>query len=356
MIGYNVTDTGCMDYQSRKAISAFQLHFRPADYSGDPDTETCFIASWIVQRYFPSKMASIDTNLSIGNCQSINFTDFIVRTDYQAIGHEIRPPGVNVSMIHIFSTNANLKDSLNQLSNSLYLSAHYVVPDQPTSDGWEIYQLVNESDIAYHAGLSEWQNRTGVNSISIGVAVVNKAGQPYPNEQMDILAKLLSIIQGKYEITDTCIVGHSDVSPTRSKSPGPFFQWKRLYQNKIGFWPSSSNYNESLAILRKCDVVNCLQRKLNVIGYNITLTGDFDVTTIAVMSAFQMRFRPSNYTGLADLESCAIIDALVKEYFSSNKFCSLDSTATETTTTAGKSVSRNASYFPLIFLGYYTFI
>ncbi len=38
--GYPLARTGWADQQTRQALSAFQRHFRPADFSGEPDPET----------------------------------------------------------------------------------------------------------------------------------------------------------------------------------------------------------------------------------------------------------------------------------------------------------------------------
>src|SRR4051812_42557524 len=48
------------------------------------------------------------------------------------------------------------------------VSSHYVVEE----DG-QIYQLVEESQCAWHAGLSYWRGNKNVNNISIGIEIVN---------------------------------------------------------------------------------------------------------------------------------------------------------------------------------------
>ena len=39
-VGYGVTETGVLDGQTKAAINAFQLHYRPSQVSGLPDAET----------------------------------------------------------------------------------------------------------------------------------------------------------------------------------------------------------------------------------------------------------------------------------------------------------------------------
>jgi len=55
------------------------------------------------------------------------------------------------------------------------VSAHYMVEE----DG-RILQLVDEDKRAWHAGVSEWQGETNINSNSIGIEIVN-GGHDHPN-------------------------------------------------------------------------------------------------------------------------------------------------------------------------------
>jgi len=55
------------------------------------------------------------------------------------------------------------------------VSAHYMVEE----DG-RIFQLVDEEKRAWHAGVSEWQGETNINSNSIGIEIVN-GGHDHPN-------------------------------------------------------------------------------------------------------------------------------------------------------------------------------
>ncbi|HDX9011649.1 TPA: N-acetylmuramoyl-L-alanine amidase, partial [Aeromonas dhakensis] len=43
------------DEQSRAALRAFQLHFRPALVSGEPDAESQAILTALLERYFPAQ-------------------------------------------------------------------------------------------------------------------------------------------------------------------------------------------------------------------------------------------------------------------------------------------------------------
>lgn len=49
--GYEIPQTGVLDKQTREVFRAFQMHFRPASFSGTPDAGTEAIASALVDKY-----------------------------------------------------------------------------------------------------------------------------------------------------------------------------------------------------------------------------------------------------------------------------------------------------------------
>ncbi|XBS71838.1 N-acetylmuramoyl-L-alanine amidase [Acerihabitans sp. KWT182] len=49
--GYRIPQTGVADDETLRTISAFQMHFRPADISGRPDAQTEAIAMALVEKY-----------------------------------------------------------------------------------------------------------------------------------------------------------------------------------------------------------------------------------------------------------------------------------------------------------------
>ncbi|WP_084155838.1 N-acetylmuramoyl-L-alanine amidase [Halomonas halocynthiae] len=49
--GYGVTVTGTLNASTQSALSAFQMHFRPADYRGFPDTQTAAILWALREKY-----------------------------------------------------------------------------------------------------------------------------------------------------------------------------------------------------------------------------------------------------------------------------------------------------------------
>lgn len=55
------------------------------------------------------------------------------------------------------------------------VSAHFLIPKTAKSDGTDVWQCVDITDRAWHAGVSVWQNRTGLNDTSIGIEIINYA-------------------------------------------------------------------------------------------------------------------------------------------------------------------------------------
>lgn len=103
-------------------------------------------------------------------------------------------------------------------------SSHYVVD----YDG-SILQLVDEEKRAWHAGVSEWEGETDINSHSIGIEVVNPGHtyglKPFPDVQIDAVKALCKDIMARWNIQPEYVLGHSDVAPGRKVDPGPLFPW-----------------------------------------------------------------------------------------------------------------------------------
>ncbi|MGE0109650.1 MAG: N-acetylmuramoyl-L-alanine amidase [Bdellovibrionales bacterium] len=103
------------------------------------------------------------------------------------------------------------------------VSAHYLIDKQG-----EITQMVDERLRAWHAGQSEWEGETDINSCSIGIELDNKGNEPYPPLQIEALKTLLEEIKSRHNIGSNAILGHSDIAPTRKQDPGPLFPWEEI--------------------------------------------------------------------------------------------------------------------------------
>ncbi|MCA7902771.1 N-acetylmuramoyl-L-alanine amidase [Burkholderia cepacia] len=207
------------------------------------------------------------------------------------------------------------------------VSVHYVIPPQPRIERGlpVVYQLVPESERAWHAGVSEWQGTTELNAVSIGIENVNRGPldpqnrtwQPYPPEQVAALIRLSKDIVARYAIPPTRVVGHSDIAPQRKIDPGPLFPWHALAQAGVGAWPDAATVAARLAGRDPHAPVDVreLQLKLARYGYDVATDGVLDTRTRRVFAAFQMHFRPADYAGDPDAETDAIAQALLDKYF-----------------------------------------
>jgi N-acetylmuramoyl-L-alanine amidase len=175
------------------------------------------------------------------------------------------------------------------------VSAHYLI----RRDG-QSFQLVDEADRAWHAGVSYWRGQTDMNSASIGIELdydghVDGAVAAFPEAQMEALMALLQDIVGRHGLDPRNILGHSDIAPGRKIDPGAAFDWPALHQAGFGLW---------------CDkAVAPLQKALAAFGYEVATDGVFGPQTKAVITAFQRHFRPAKVDGIADAQTQSLIYA-----------------------------------------------
>ena len=101
------------------------------------------------------------------------------------------------------------------------VAPHYIID----RDG-KIYRLVEDKNIAYHAGESKMPDgRTGVNNFSIGIELVNSKTAKPTSEQYASLKYLIGYIKGKYSIKYT--LGHKDIAAGRKDDPWNF-DWGKI--------------------------------------------------------------------------------------------------------------------------------
>ena len=98
-------------------------------------------------------------------------------------------------------------------------SAHYLIGKDGT-----VLQLVQDKDIAWHAGESEWKGKKWVNHFSIGIELVNlnDGKDPYPLAQLNSCQDLLSELCQDYGVNPIDVIGHKDVAPGRKSDPVGF--------------------------------------------------------------------------------------------------------------------------------------
>lgn len=177
------------------------------------------------------------------------------------------------------------------------VSAHYLIAE----DG-QIVRMVDESKRAWHAGRSYWRGATDINSISVGIEIVNPGHEwgyrPFPIAQIDALIPLMQGIVQRHKITRGNIVGHSDVAPTRKVDPGELFPWDRLAKLRLALPSPTKNLMDPL--WTDGGFLLALER----FGYDVS-------DPLAAIRAFQRRFRPSTIDGIIDGECRAKLLALL---------------------------------------------
>jgi N-acetylmuramoyl-L-alanine amidase len=218
-----------------------------------------------------------------------------------------------IQFVVLHYTNASLERSLALLTHG-EVSSHYLIGDGPAT----VYQLVDENRRAWHAGDSQWQGRTWLNSSSIGIEIVNpgftdtpngRVWHPYSEAQVQSLIALLKDIVKRNNIDPRHIIGHSDIAPLRKLDPGPLFPWKRLADAGLGIWPDANAVARQQAYFRSTRRASAGTSR----NWHVWLchqTGVLDVATRHVIAAFQMRFRPQRFDGMPDAQTAAMLQVL----------------------------------------------
>ncbi|WLH77779.1 MULTISPECIES: N-acetylmuramoyl-L-alanine amidase [unclassified Pseudomonas] len=208
------------------------------------------------------------------------------------------------------------------------VSAHYLVPDpdEPSYraagyDELRAFRLVDEGKRAWHAGVSHWGGQDNLNSRAIGIELVNLARDDagvftfptYPEEQVEVLIALARDILARHpQIGPSDVLGHSDVAYWRKSDPGPRLPWQRLHEVGVGAWfddATRAMYQRRfcLGLPPEVEVERAFQRY----GYKPAQNRRaFEQRT----RAFQMHFRPRDYCGFLDAQTCAILYALNEKY------------------------------------------
>jgi N-acetylmuramoyl-L-alanine amidase len=220
------------------------------------------------------------------------------------------------------------------------VSVHYLVPESgdPTYPRrrLRVYRLVDEGSSAWHAGDSAWRGVTSLNARSIGIEIVNRSRcveidpglepktpanerctfEDYDPAQIELVVELARRILERHPgIDPEDVVGHADIAPARRADPGPRFPWRALHEEGIGAWFDVETVAEyRVRFEAEPPSLALLQRALAAYGYAVEPTGIDDAQTRFALRAFQMHFRPADWSGRPDAETAAILFALIEKY------------------------------------------
>jgi AmpD protein len=157
--------------------------------------------------------------------------------------HDERPPGTTVDLLVIHNISLPpgqfggpfIEDLfLNRLDADLHPYFHQIAEVRVSAhllirrDG-SLVQFVPLERRAWHAGVSQFDNRTACNDFSIGIELEGSDDCGFTDAQYDRLVMVARRIMRRFPaITPERIVGHSDIAPGRKTDPGPLFDWARL--------------------------------------------------------------------------------------------------------------------------------
>ncbi|GJD32331.1 N-acetylmuramoyl-L-alanine amidase AmiD [Methylobacterium adhaesivum] len=203
--------------------------------------------------------------------------------------------------------------ALQRLANPVAeVSAHYVVLE----DG-RVVQMVPEGRRAWHAGQGSWAGVSDINSRSLGIEIVNgghAGGLPaYPEAQVAAVIDLCRDLTERWSIPAHRVLAHSDIAPERKEDPGEHFPWDRLARAGIGHWVAPTPIRDG-RFFSEGDAgqpIEALQAMIALYGYDLPVTGTFDMRTKAAVTAFQRHFRPVRVDGVADASTITTLRDLL---------------------------------------------
>ena len=193
------------------------------------------------------------------------------------------------------------------------VSSHYLVHE----DG-HIVQMVAEADRAWHAGKSFWHGERDLNSVSVGIEIVNPGHilgyRQFPAKQINAVIRLCRGISLRHRIAPAMVLAHSDIAPGRKIDPGELFPWGKLAAKGIGHFiePEPVSGGRFFTTGDEGQPIEALQAMLALYGYEMPVTGVYDAQTEKIVRAFQRHFRPGKVDGVADVSTIATLHKLLR--------------------------------------------
>ncbi|MBX6374552.1 MAG: N-acetylmuramoyl-L-alanine amidase [Acetobacteraceae bacterium] len=223
--------------------------------------------------------------------------------DLPSPNHDARPPGVPTDTLVLHYTGMrSAEEAIARLRDPVArVSAHYVVEEDGT-----VWRLVPEERRAWHAGISSWRGREGLNDRSIGIEIVNPGHEwgyrPFPALQMAAVCDLCLAVLARHPIPPRNVVAHSDVAPERKQDPGELFDWEGLAANGVGLWPAGVEGSDPAVPAEGMIRAAALLMR---IGYRV----DAARPEVALL-AFQRHWRQERVDGVADAGTLARLEAV----------------------------------------------
>ncbi|MBU6338875.1 MAG: N-acetylmuramoyl-L-alanine amidase [Rickettsiales bacterium] len=188
------------------------------------------------------------------------------------------------------------------------VSSHFLIDEKG-----EVFELVDENDISYHAGVSFWSGCDGLNKNSIGVEFINKLPfeKNFESLQMQAGVALCDYLIKKYQINLQNVVGHSDIAYNREtgfldrkQDPSHLFDWKFLAKNNVAIAPQIvlSKDEVLFSLGDKNPQILEIKKLLADFGYKVSQFNDvFDEEMACLVKVFNRRFNQDAFKNNSDV-------------------------------------------------------
>ena len=193
------------------------------------------------------------------------------------------------------------------------VSCHYLIDEKGN-----VYEMVEETKRAWHAGVSSWSGEGDLNSRSIGIELSNRRHEPYTPEQLTALILLCQDLIHRHDIKPRNVIGHSDIAPDRKQDPGAHFPWEKMaLEHGIGYWPMPSlrdKFNAKAAAKRP----EKIKKLFTAAGYGVDAFGKDVPSFKELVTAFQRHFEPEVFAkpervGIPTARTVAKLRALARK-------------------------------------------
>ena len=194
-------------------------------------------------------------------------------------------------------------ESINRLKNPVSkVSCHYLINRKG-----KIIRMVEDKNIAWHAGKSKWKNFKNLNSKSIGIELVNRGHrfgyESFSNNQIKSLIQLCKNLKKKHKIKSENFLGHSDIAPLRKIDPREKFPWKKLSKHKIGNWYQEIKINRGM-YFNKMEFN--FFKNLRKLGFRYFSARKRNSSDKKIIKSFQSHYCPENVNGKVDQKTFRI--------------------------------------------------
>lgn len=194
-------------------------------------------------------------------------------------------------------------ESIKRLKDKTYkVSCHYLINRKG-----EIIRMVEDKDIAWHAGKSKWKRFVNLNKFSLGIELVNKGHklgyQSFTKPQIRSVINLCKLLKKKYNIKQENFLGHSDVAPLRKVDPGEKFPWEKLSKHKIGNWYTERKFKVKIDFRKSHEA---FFKNLKKIGYRYFDYKKRKTEDKKIIKSFQQHYLPKSVNGKIDEKTLQI--------------------------------------------------